>query len=83
MLDDAERLRRIAAWSRAYAAWLAPIARPPKAGERHRFRVSAADLDGLLDGLERIEPELDALAARLDAARAGGRPRLRAVATTE
>ena len=76
MIDDAERLRRISAWSQASARILAP-ARPQQPGRLHRCAIGSGDIEAILDGLERIGPELAAMAARLDAA--GGRPRLRAV----
>jgi hypothetical protein len=76
MIDDAERLRRISAWSQASAAILAP-ARPQQPGRLHQCSIGSGDIEAIIDGLEQIGPELAALAARLDAA--GGRPRLRAV----
>jgi hypothetical protein len=82
-LNDAEKLRRIARWADGCARAVEPVAGAPAPGGVRRVRIGSGDLDVLLDGLRLVAPELRALAARLDAARAGGRPRLRAVATTE
>lgn len=74
-LPAAAIVRIIAEWAESSARSLAP-ARPPEPGKPHQCVISADRIEAVLDGLEIATVELRALAARLDAEAAGGRPRL-------